>query len=112
VVDLHSDPRFNDLDVELLSISPDTPEDWADAVAEQGVQSPVLSDPGNVVAQKYDVMQWAMPSGEPGHTFVLVGKDGRILWIRDYGATENGGLMYVVPKNLLEELEPALRSGD
>jgi peroxiredoxin len=111
VVDLHRDPKFKALDVELLSISPDTAEAWAQAVEEQGVESPVLSDPGNVVAQKYDVMQWAMPSGEPGHTFVLVGRDGRILWIRDYGATENGGMMYVVPKNLLEELEPAIPSG-
>jgi peroxiredoxin len=111
VVDLHSDRKFRNLGVELLSISPDTQEEWADAVEEQGVETPVLSDPGNVVAQKYDVMQWAMPSGEPGHTFVLVDADGRIQWIRDYGAPENGGLMYVVPKNLLEELEPALRSG-
>ncbi len=111
MVDLHSDSKFKALDVELLSISPDAPEDWAEAAGEQGVETPVLSDPGNVVAQKYDVMQWAMPSGEPGHTFVLVGEDGRIRWIRDYGAPENGGLMYVVPKVLLEELEPALRSG-
>lgn len=112
MVDLHSDKRFEALDVELLSISPDTPEDWAEAVKEHGVESPVLSDPGNAIAEKYDVMQWAMPSGEPGHTFVLVGEDGRIRWIRDYGAPENGGLMYVVPKELLKELEPALRSAD
>lgn len=110
MVDLHSDPKFKELDVEILSISPDTPEDWAEAAEEQRVETPVLSDPGNLVAQKYDVMQWAMPSGEPGHTFVLVGANGRIRWIRDYGAPENGGLMYVVPKNLLEELEPALGS--
>jgi peroxiredoxin len=108
VVDLHSDPGFEALDIELLSLSPDAPEDWAEAAEDQGVTTPVLSDPANVVAQRYDVMQWAMPSGEPGHTFVLVDRSGIVRWIRDYGAPENGGLMYVVPKVLLEELRPKL----
>ena len=54
-------------------------------------------------------MRWQMPTtGEPGHTFVLVGADGRVLWVRDYGAPENGGLMYVLPDQLLEELRPQL----
>ncbi|MBN2303625.1 MAG: hypothetical protein JXQ72_04070 [Anaerolineae bacterium] len=34
----------------------------------------------------YDVTQWAVGSGEPGHTFILVGANGRIAWIRDYGS--------------------------
>jgi hypothetical protein len=42
-----------------------------------------------------------MSSGEPGHTFVLVGKDGTVRWIRDYGAPENGGFMYVAVNALL-----------
>ena len=37
----------------------------------------------------------------PGHTFVLVDSIGRISWIRDYGAPEHGGLMYVAPKDLV-----------
>jgi hypothetical protein len=49
-----------------------------------------------------------MPSGEPGHTFVLVGIDGEIAWIRDYGAPQNGELMYVPVDQLVQEIGLAL----
>lgn len=42
-------------------------------------------------------MQWAAATGEPGHTFVLIDRDGTIAWVKDYGALGNGGVMYVVP---------------
>jgi hypothetical protein len=45
-----------------------------------------------------------MPTGEPGHTFVLVGKDGRVVWVRDYGAMEHGGAMYVPVRDLVAQL--------
>jgi hypothetical protein len=70
----------------------------------------VLADQDNRVAHKYGVMRWQMATGEPGHTFVLVGSDGRVSWVRDYGAPENGGLMYVLPDQLLKELKPQLQS--
>lgn len=104
VVDLHSDEEFQALDVELLSISPDPVGAWQAGAKEFRITSPVLSDAGNRVAKSYGVMQWAMPSGEPGHTFVLVSKGGRIAWVRDYGAPQNGGLMYVDPNELVPEL--------
>jgi peroxiredoxin len=105
VVDLHSDGSFRDLDVELLSISPDPLHAWREGVREFGIRSPALSDEGNRVAGDYGVMQWAMPSGEPGHTFVLVGRDGTIRWLQDYGAPQNGGLMYVAPPQIVSEIE-------
>ena len=66
-----------------------------------GIHAPLLSDDGNRVANAYGVMRWGMPTGEPGHTFVLVDRDGRVGWIRDYGAPEHGGLMYVSPGDLV-----------
>jgi peroxiredoxin len=105
VVDLHSDDGFQALGMELLSVSPDPVDAWRVGADEFGITSPVLSDAGNRVAKAYGVMQWAMPTGEPGHTFVLVGKDGLISWVRDYGAPQNGGLMYVAPKDLVKELQ-------
>lgn len=107
-MDLRDDDGFRRLDTELLSISPDSVEDWAEQVKEFGIETPVLSDAANKVATAYGVMQWAMPGGEPGHTFVLVDKQGTIRWIRDYGAPENGGAMYVVPSELVPELEKSL----
>ena len=47
-------------------------------------------------------------TGEPGHTFVLVGEDGQVEWTKDYGAEEYGSIMYVVPKEIVRELTPHL----
>lgn len=107
VVDLQESEEFEDLNVQLLSIAPDPPEAWRDAAADYGVPSgtPLLSDEGNEVASAYDVMRWQAATGEPGHTFILVDQEGRIAWVKDYGAPENGGVMYVAP----EELTPLVR---
>src|SRR4051794_1100976 len=109
VVDLQRSKDFQALGVEVLSISPDSRQAWAEANSSLGIRAPTLSDAGNRVANAYGVMRWAMPSGEPGHTFVLVGMDGRVSWIRDYGAAEHGGLMYVLPKELIEQITPHIK---
>lgn len=108
VVDLEGSAEFQQLKITLVSISTDSLEQLAKAVQEFGVHSPHLSDEGGRVSQQYGVLKWAMPNGEPGHTFVLVGKDGKVKWIRDYGAPENGGLMYVPVSDLIRELRPLL----
>lgn len=110
VGDLLTEPSFQALDVELVSVAPDSPADWRDAAAEFEVpkDAVLLSDDGNRVASAYDVMQWQAGTGEPGHTFVLVDEDGKIGWISDYGAPENGGLMWVLPSALVTELEKQL----
>lgn len=98
IVDLQRDHRFGPSGIDVLSIGIETPKQWADEDAKRGITLPTLSDPGAKVARSYGVMRWAM-GDMPGHTFVLVGADGRIRWIQDYGQAENGGLMYVdVPK--------------
>jgi len=97
--------EFQALDVELLSISPDPVDAWREAGGEMSLQDfdTALADPGNKVAASYGLMQWQM-AGEPGHTFVLIDESRTISWVRDYGAPENGGMMYVVPQNFVEEL--------
>src|SRR6266511_1922115 len=102
VVDLQKSKDFQALGVELLSISPDSVQAWAKEASAKGVHTPLLSDAGNRVATAYGVMRWGMGGGAmPGHTFVLVDRTGRISWIRDYGAPEHGGLMYVTPRALV-----------
>ena len=110
VVDLQKSEDFQALGVELLSIAPDTVEAWRDDGEEYGVQDyrGVLSDNENDVANRYDVMRWAAATGEPGHTFILIDESGIVAWVKDYGALENGGIMYVVPDELVQELKARL----
>jgi peroxiredoxin len=108
IVDLQQSEGFRGLDVALVSIAQDPVNAWAAETQELGIDTPVLSDPSNRVASRYGVTRWAMPSGEPGHTFVLVDDGGVVRWVRDYGAPEHGGLMYVAPSDLLPEIEPHL----
>lgn len=105
VVDLQKDKSFAALGVELLSISPDPLSAWRQEAVQLGITLPTLSDAGDLVADAYGVMQWAMSTGEPGHTFVLIGQTGRVAWIHDYGAMEHGGRMYVPPS----ELDPMIK---
>ena len=105
IVDLQNDPAFQALDVALLSIAFDSPEQLAAGAQEFGIMSvPLLTDAEQQVSQTYDVLQWAVGSGEPGHTFILVNAEGKISWIRDYGAPENGGVMYVPVQELVDQI--------
>ena len=110
VVDLQKSEDFQALGVELLSIAPDSTDAWRDDGGQYGIRDyqTVLSDEDNKVANRYDVMRWQAPTGEPGHTFVLVDESGTVVWVRDFGAPENGGLMYVVPDQLVPLLEDQL----
>jgi alkyl hydroperoxide reductase subunit AhpC len=105
VVDLQEDQAFQDLGVELVSMSPDPIDAWREEGREIGIRDfdTVLSDPENKVATSYGVMQWAVGS-EPGHTFVLVDESGEVAWLQDYGALENGGVMYVLPREIVREV--------
>jgi peroxiredoxin len=107
VVDLQTDQAFKDLDVELLSIATDSVNAWQTEARKNDIELPLLSDEGAKVSDEYGVMQWDM-MGEPGHTFVLVGRDGEVMWVRDYGASEHGGLMYVDPEDLVPQIEDKL----
>ncbi len=109
IVDLEADPKFQSLGVELVSIAFDDAATQQLAAAEYGVSTtPMLVDGDHSVSEAYDVLQWAVGTGEPGHTFVLVDGDGNIAWLRDYGAPENGGLMYVPTIDLTTQIEEAL----
>jgi peroxiredoxin len=108
VVDLQGDERFKSAGIQLLSIAIDPPDAWRQAGDEFNIELPMLSDEGNRVATKYGIMRWAMAGVEPGHTFVLVDADGGVAWVRDYGAPENGGLMYVAPKEVLDQVTAAM----
>lgn len=103
IVDLQRDERFDNPRLEVLSIAIDSPEAWTTEARRLGIRLPLLSDPGARVARSYGVMRWAMGE-EPGHTFVLVDGKGTIRWLRDYGAPDHGGLMYVEPGDIYRQI--------
>jgi peroxiredoxin len=96
------------LDVAILSIAFDPADEQAAVKQEYGIAAPMLVDANAAVSTAYDVLQWAVGTGEPGHTFVLVDEAGEIAWVRDYGAPENGGLMYVPIDELTQHIQVAL----
>jgi len=108
IVDLQNSQEFQSLNVPILSIAFDSPAELAPEGQALGITTPLLSDSDHSVSEAYDVLQWAVGTGEPGHTFILVGADGNIAWIRDYGAPENGGVMYVEPAEIAAHVKASL----
>lgn len=92
---MQNDPDFQALDVAILSIAFDLQNEQDASKLEFGITAPMLVDSDHSISETYDVLQWAVGTGEPGHTFILVDDTGKIAWIQDYGAPENGGRMYV-----------------
>jgi peroxiredoxin len=82
----------------------DNQNEQAASKIENGITVPMLVDADHSVSKAYEVLQWAVGTGEPGHTFILVDVDGKIAWIRDYGAPENGGVMYVPVEELTTQI--------
>ncbi len=110
IVDLQNDPDFQALDVAFLSIAFDSPAELTQVAEEYGTRIPLLTDGDHDVSTAYGVLKWAVKSGEPGHTFVLVDADGTVLWVQDYGAPENGGRMYVPVEELVQQIGERLDS--
>ncbi len=109
IVDLQNNAAFQALDVALLSIALDTPAELAAGAQEYGITVPMLTDADKKVSEAYDVLQWAVATGEPGHTFILVNQDGKVAWLRDYGAPQNDGVMYVPVDELTQQIQANLK---
>lgn len=96
--------------MQLVSISFDSAAEHQGAIEEYGIQNvPMLSDTDHSVSQAYDVLQWAVGSGEPGHTFILVDSEGKIVWLKDYGSPNlPEPTMWVAPSELVESISDTL----
>ena len=84
---LNSD--FKNLNVVVVSITGDslqTLKYWAQSSGPR--YGLVLSDQNLQASRMYDMLGSnvsMMPGSAPGHSFVLVDKEGRIIWRQDYG---------------------------
>ena len=63
---------FQQTDVALISIAFDSMAEQQQAAREYGISVPMVIDADHRISEAYDVLKWAVASGEPGHTFILV----------------------------------------
>lgn len=89
----------------MLSITTDPADLTKRKVADEGIESPVLSDPDLKVSKEYTTNQYGMMgTSTNGHSFILVGPDGKIQWRADYGGAPDY-TMYVKVDKLLADLK-------
>jgi peroxiredoxin Q/BCP len=102
-------PQFRKLGIDqVVSITTDPIGDIALKVSDEGITSPVLSDPDLAVSRAYSANQYGMMGeSRDGHSFIVVGPDGKILWRADYGGSPDF-TMYVPVSNLLSDLRQGM----
>jgi len=95
----------------IVSITTDPLNALQQKVADEGLTIPVLSDPQLAVSRAYTANGYGMMgSSRDGHTFIVVGPDGRIRWRADYGGSPNY-TMYVPVSNLIADIRAGLKGG-
>ncbi|MBM4068352.1 MAG: redoxin domain-containing protein [Planctomycetes bacterium] len=96
--------KFRELGVRVAAVSADAPELTRERFAEYGAfRFPVLSDPGNKVAEKYGVFTPSARTGEEGdlmHGTFLISRQGKVLWTNrgDNPFTENRTLLHEIAR--------------
>lgn len=103
---IEADPSFlRDLGVDqLVSITGSPAGQIAQKTADMGISTTVLSDADLAVSRTYHANDFGMMGDmADGHTFILVGPDGRIRWRADYGGKPNY-TMFVPPDQLRADL--------
>jgi peroxiredoxin len=89
---------------QFVSITSDPLPALRQKAADEGIETPVLTDEGLSLADDYDANQYGMMgTSRYGHSFVLVGPDGRIQWRADYGGAPDY-TMFVNVADLLDDL--------
>lgn len=103
--------RFRSLGIDsIVSITSDPLDALRQKVADEGLSSPLLSDPGVAVSRTYEANLFGMMgTSMNGHSFVVVGPDGNIKWRADYGGAPNH-YMYIPIDVLLEHMRRGLQA--
>ncbi len=101
--------EFEELGIdEVVSITNNPPDALEQKVEDEGISTPVLSDPNLAVSKAYDTNSYGMMGGSTnGHTFIVVGPDGKIEWRADYGGAPDY-TMYVPAPDLLADMRAGL----
>ena len=89
-------------DITLVSITPDTQNDLAQAAQQYGINTPLISDEDRNMSEAFNTLGRGMHADMPGHAFALIDQ-GRVLWYHDYWLPPDQ-VMYVEPKELLADI--------
>lgn len=90
---------------QIVSVTTDPANLITRKTDDEKLTTPVLSDPGLKVSKAYQANQYGMMGdSRDGHSFVLVGPDGKIQWRADYGGAPKY-TMYVKVDKLLADLK-------
>ncbi|WP_300641914.1 MULTISPECIES: peroxiredoxin family protein [Actinomycetes] len=92
---------FQKLDVTVLPIVMNTREQITADMTASGVTTPFLLDDGTV-SEAYGTLGKGMHAGLPGHSFVLIDRQGRQRWYGEYPS------MWLAPQDLLDEIRSNL----
>jgi peroxiredoxin len=87
--------------VTVLPIVMNTREQITADMATNGVTTPFLLDDGTV-SRAYGTLGKGMHAGLPGHSFVLIDKQGQQRWYGEYPS------MWLAPQQLLKEIQTRL----
>lgn len=90
---------------ELVSITNAPTDLLARKMRDDGLRSRALADPDLTVIREFDANKYGMMGDTTaGHSFILVGPDGQILWRADYGGAPNY-TMYLPVDKILADME-------
>jgi len=96
---------------QVVSVTTDPLDALKQKTDDEGIFAPVLSDPNLTVSKSYDANKYGMMgTSRDGHTFIVVGPDGKIKWRADYGGAPKY-TMYVPVDDLLSDMRQGLKGG-
>lgn len=118
--------KFTALEVELVTVTVDPLNALKKESARRNLTLPVLDDVDLAVSKAYGMLEDSMhPGSRPGHSFVLINKEGQITWQKHYYPKVGGtkmpammgmgamldnpnGRMYVPPDELLKDMSAGI----
>lgn len=95
---------------EMVSITGNDLANLRQKTSDERIKTPVLADPGLGMSTRWEANKFGMMGDSAnGHSFIVVGPDGRIEHRADYGGAPDY-TMYVPVRSLLADLRAGLRA--